>query len=233
MFGDNQSVITSSNIPHSNLNKRHNALSYHRVREAISAKILYFIHIDGKLNPSDILTKFLSWAKFWPLIQPMLFWKGETMKDIHPNLPITQVIEQTKAGSPSGLRGVTSTSRVSPSGAADETSGTQLVHAENLGEKAPVVQKLCPTGKPHKSTEHRDESIITTRLMTYTHPVLDVTDTPLLTSGVPDTTLLTSDESVSCIQDTVSTNGVESYKGTVNSYTDGTWQIVKSKKSHR
>jgi hypothetical protein len=72
MFGDNQSVITSSNIPHSNLNKRHNALSYHRVREAISAKILYFIHIDGKLNPSDILTKFLSWAKFWPLIQPML-----------------------------------------------------------------------------------------------------------------------------------------------------------------
>jgi hypothetical protein len=69
--------------------------------------------------------------------------------------------------------------------------------------------------------------------MTYNHPVLDVTDTPLLTSGVPDTTLLTSDESVSCIQDTVSTNGVESYKGTVNSYTDGTWQIVKSKKSHR
>jgi hypothetical protein len=233
MFGDNQSVITSSNIPHSNLNKRHNALSYHRVREAISAKILYFIHIDGKLNPSDILTKFLSWAKFWPLIQPMLFWKGETMKDIHPNLPITQVIERTKASPPSGLREVTSTSRVSPSGAADETSGTQLVHAENLGEKAPVVQKLCPKGKPHKSTDHWDESIITTRLMTYNHPVLDVTDTPLLTSGVPDTTLLTSDESVSCIQDTVSTNGVESYKGTVNSYTDGTWQIVKSKKSHR
>ena len=31
MFGDNASVITSSNIPHSSLNKRHNALSYHRV----------------------------------------------------------------------------------------------------------------------------------------------------------------------------------------------------------
>jgi hypothetical protein len=106
MFGDNQSVITSSNIPHSNLNKRHNALSYHRVREAISAQILYFIHIDGKLNPSDVLTKFLSRAKFWPLIQPMLFWKGETIKDIHPNLPMPQVIEAMATGTPSALRGV-------------------------------------------------------------------------------------------------------------------------------
>jgi hypothetical protein len=60
MFGANQSVITSSNIPHSNLNKRHNALFYHRVQEAISAKILYFIHVGGKLNLSEILTKFLS-----------------------------------------------------------------------------------------------------------------------------------------------------------------------------
>jgi hypothetical protein len=89
MFGDNQSVITSSTIPHSNLSKRHNALSYHRVHEAISANILSFIHIDGKINPSDILTKFLSWTKFWPLIQPMLIWKGETIKDFHPNLPMT------------------------------------------------------------------------------------------------------------------------------------------------
>jgi hypothetical protein len=40
MFGDNQSVITSSSIPNTNLNKRHNALSYHCVRAAISAQIL-------------------------------------------------------------------------------------------------------------------------------------------------------------------------------------------------
>jgi hypothetical protein len=71
MFRENQSVITSSNIPHCNLNKRHNALSYHHDQEAISAKIPYFIHIDCNLNRSDILTKFLSWVKLWPLIQPM------------------------------------------------------------------------------------------------------------------------------------------------------------------
>ena len=107
MFGDNQSVITSSTIPHSNLNKRHNALSYHRVREAISAKVMYFIHIDGKLNPSDVMTKFLGYAKFWPLIQPFLFWKGETIKGTSESTPMTQVISMIKDQSPSGLRGVT------------------------------------------------------------------------------------------------------------------------------
>ena len=79
MFGDNQSVITSSTIPESTLNKRHNALSYHLVRECVAAKIINFMHVSGKVNPSDLLTKFLSWSNFWPLIQPLLFWKGETL----------------------------------------------------------------------------------------------------------------------------------------------------------
>ena len=107
LFGDNQSVITSSIIPHSNLNKRPNALSNHRVREAISAKVLYFIHVEGKNNPSDIMTKFLNWSKFWPLIQPLLFWKGETMKGIDSTMPISQVIANIKEQPASGLRGVT------------------------------------------------------------------------------------------------------------------------------
>jgi hypothetical protein len=37
------------------------------------------MHVEGHFNPSDILTKFLGWSKFWPLIQPLLFWKGETL----------------------------------------------------------------------------------------------------------------------------------------------------------
>ena len=40
MFGNNESVVKSSIIPHSSLTKRHNALSYHRVREAIAGKII-------------------------------------------------------------------------------------------------------------------------------------------------------------------------------------------------
>jgi hypothetical protein len=113
MFGDNQSVITSSTIQHSHLSKHHNALSYHCVREAISTNILYLVHIDGKLNPSDVFTKFLSWVKFWPLTQPLLFWEGETIKEINQTTPITAVISQIATVLPSGLWGVTSTNNVS------------------------------------------------------------------------------------------------------------------------
>jgi hypothetical protein len=42
---------------------------YHLVRECIVAEIIYFIHIEGKFNPSDLFTKILGWAEFWPVIQ--------------------------------------------------------------------------------------------------------------------------------------------------------------------
>jgi Reverse transcriptase (RNA-dependent DNA polymerase) len=111
MFGDNQSVITSSTIPHSSLNKRHNALSYHRVREALAAGIILFMHVEGRLNPSDIFTKYLGWSKLWPLTQPLLFWKGETQTD-YGTQPLAVTIKDIKDSADkdnpsSGLRGVT------------------------------------------------------------------------------------------------------------------------------
>jgi hypothetical protein len=81
MFGDNASVITSSMIPHSSSNKRHNALSYHRVCEAIASDLLWFFHIQGKVNPADVLTKFCGHSVFcWPLIKLSLFWCGKPSK---------------------------------------------------------------------------------------------------------------------------------------------------------
>jgi hypothetical protein len=74
MFGDNLAVINSSRIPDDTLKKRHNALSYHRVREAIAAEIIKFIHIDGDKNPADILTKFLPSTKWYPIMKPILHW---------------------------------------------------------------------------------------------------------------------------------------------------------------
>jgi hypothetical protein len=68
MFRDNQSLITSSTIPESTLNKRQNALF-------IAANITYFIRVEGKYNPSDLLTKILSWTNFWPLINLFFFGK--------------------------------------------------------------------------------------------------------------------------------------------------------------
>ena len=112
LFGDNQSVITSATIPKSTLNKRHNALSYHRVRECIAFGIINLVHVDGKNNPSDVLTKFLPYSKLRPLTQPLLFWKGETMIDDTKPLPI--IIRSLHNDTPSGLRGVTN--EINPSG---------------------------------------------------------------------------------------------------------------------
>ena len=42
LFGDYSSVVANATLPHSTLTKRHNILTFHRVREAISAKIMAF-----------------------------------------------------------------------------------------------------------------------------------------------------------------------------------------------
>ena len=78
MFGDNRSVVTSSTIPNSTISKRHHLASYHRVREAIAAKFILFHWKDGKSNPADILSKHWEFATVWPLLKPILFWRGET-----------------------------------------------------------------------------------------------------------------------------------------------------------
>jgi hypothetical protein len=61
LFGDNKSVVTSGSIPHSNLSKRHVALSYHKVRETIAAGVMNFYWIHTSENPADVLSK--HWAR--------------------------------------------------------------------------------------------------------------------------------------------------------------------------
>ena len=78
MFGDNESVVNTASMPHSKLNKRHNALSYHRTREAIAAGILRFHHVRGTLNPADVLSKHWAMASVWAVLKPLLFWQGDT-----------------------------------------------------------------------------------------------------------------------------------------------------------
>jgi hypothetical protein len=78
MFGDNESVVNSSSTPHAKLHKRHNALSFHRVREAVAMKIIGYYHIRSETNPSDVLSKHWGHSQVWPLLQCVLFWKGNT-----------------------------------------------------------------------------------------------------------------------------------------------------------
>jgi hypothetical protein len=79
MFGDNESVVNSSSVPQARLHKRHGALSFHRVREGIAAGIAKFHHVRSAQNPADILSKQWSHASAWPLLQPLLFWEGDTL----------------------------------------------------------------------------------------------------------------------------------------------------------
>ena len=73
VFGDNESVIDSSTIPHSKLHKRHNALSFHHIRKAVAMKIVGIHHLSGEYNPADILSKYWTYQKLWCILQPLLF----------------------------------------------------------------------------------------------------------------------------------------------------------------
>ena len=78
LLGDNMSVITSCNNPHTTLGKRHNFLSYHAVCAAIASGMINLCHVRHDQNVADVLTKFLARNDSYPLVQPLLFWKGET-----------------------------------------------------------------------------------------------------------------------------------------------------------
>jgi hypothetical protein len=78
MFEDNQSVVTNSTIPHSSLNKRHNALAYHRGREMIAEAFLGYYWIDGKPNLADVVRKNWGYAQVWKLLQPLFLYSGNT-----------------------------------------------------------------------------------------------------------------------------------------------------------
>ena len=77
MFDENKSVVTSSTVPHSLLSKRHNILSYHRVREAIAAKILVFHWCDSSQNKSDILSKHWEFSKVFHIIRDLFDFQGK------------------------------------------------------------------------------------------------------------------------------------------------------------
>jgi hypothetical protein len=73
MLGDNMSVFLNTTVPSSVLKKKHNEIAYHRVREAIEARIMRFAYIKSEENVSDVLKKPLSNEKFHYLMKMWLF----------------------------------------------------------------------------------------------------------------------------------------------------------------
>jgi len=73
LLGDNNIVVMNCSMSKSLLKKKHNACSYHRVREAIAAGIVKFTHIPSESNYADIITKRLNHVTFHRLAKELIF----------------------------------------------------------------------------------------------------------------------------------------------------------------
>jgi hypothetical protein len=60
-FCDNKSMVTNVANPESTLSKNHKSIAYHKVWECVAMKALRVCHEPGKMNCSDVLTKFLGY----------------------------------------------------------------------------------------------------------------------------------------------------------------------------
>jgi hypothetical protein len=80
MFGDNESVVNATSLPHGKIHKRHHMLAFHKIRECVAAKIFRYFYVKGTTNPADILSKHWDMASVWNTLKPMMFWHGDTGK---------------------------------------------------------------------------------------------------------------------------------------------------------
>ena len=60
VYYDNAGVVKNASVPELMLSKKHNAINYHAVREAVVAGILRVGKEDGETNLADLLTKILT-----------------------------------------------------------------------------------------------------------------------------------------------------------------------------
>jgi len=70
---DNETVMKNSTIPSSTLQKKHNAICYHYVREAVASGIMRVAHIPSDQNLADMFTKMLGATKLHAFCQRILY----------------------------------------------------------------------------------------------------------------------------------------------------------------
>ena len=73
VFGDNLGVIQNATIKDSLMKKKHVAISYHKVREAVAAGVIVPIKIASAENFSDCLTKALPITDHNRLVNSLFF----------------------------------------------------------------------------------------------------------------------------------------------------------------
>jgi hypothetical protein len=73
VFCDNESVVKNSTTPESTLKKRHNAIAYHRSREAQAAGIIRVTWESGETQIGDLLTKLMPGPRLKELVGYVLW----------------------------------------------------------------------------------------------------------------------------------------------------------------
>ena len=71
MYGDNLGMLQSCTIPDGTLKKKHCAISYHTVREAVAAGIIAPRKVAKSINFSDACTKALAGGVMYNLLNPL------------------------------------------------------------------------------------------------------------------------------------------------------------------
>jgi hypothetical protein len=73
VYCDNESVFKNFSAPKSTLKKNHNAIAYHRTREAQASEMIRVARISGLDNLADILTKLLPGLRLRELFRQILY----------------------------------------------------------------------------------------------------------------------------------------------------------------
>ena len=76
LFGENLGVLLSTQNLEADLSKKHVAIAFHVVREAIAAGVISPYWLKGQRNPADILTKQLPRTSFRSHCD-FLFWRPD------------------------------------------------------------------------------------------------------------------------------------------------------------
>lgn len=100
---DNKSAVLNTTLPSSTLKKKHNAIAYHKTREAVAANIIKILHIEGVENVADILTKPLEGTSFRKHV-------GKCMNRIPGPLGGVTEVPSTPSSAPSSAPSTTPTS---------------------------------------------------------------------------------------------------------------------------
>jgi hypothetical protein len=73
VFCDNDAVVKNSSLPESTHRWKHNSIAYHRVREAVAARVIRIATEQTDTNLADLLTKPLPSQKRKALLESILF----------------------------------------------------------------------------------------------------------------------------------------------------------------